>query len=109
MKTILAFSVLLSSAGFGATLNDVEFPDQYKVGDKTLELNGLGMRKKDKFGLTFKVYVGALYLAKKTQSAEEILNSKEERVVKLSFVRRVDGKDLAEAFVDGFVKNCAAD
>lgn len=107
MRILLALLMMTSVNVFGASLDDIEYPDQIKVGDKSLELNGLGMRKKDKFGLTFKVYVGALYVTKKTQSADEIMKSNDLKVLKFTFVRRVDGPAVAEGFVEGFDKNCS--
>lgn len=106
IPTLIAVCCVADLKVSAATLNDVEYADQIKVGEKSLLLNGLGIRKKDKFGLTFKVYVGALYLPKKSQSADEILAMTDLRVLKMTFVRRVDGKDLATAFEDGHGNNC---
>src|SRR5262249_60989392 len=48
----------LSLHALAAELAGATLPDTLKAGEKTLKLNGLGLRKK----AVFKVYVGGLYL-----------------------------------------------
>jgi len=48
----------LGTAALAGELAGATLPDTLKAGEKTLKLNGLGLRKK----AVFKVYVGGLYL-----------------------------------------------
>ena len=56
-------------------LAGVNMPDTLSVGDKTLKLNGVGLRKK----AIFKVYVGGLYLETPSKDAAAILASDQRR------------------------------
>jgi hypothetical protein len=52
--------------------------------------------------------VGALYLEKKAQSADEILAaSQSHKLLKLRFLRDVGAKDMRKAWSEGFEKNCS--
>ena len=63
-KTLLALACVcaFSLPILAATLADVTLPDTVTVGNQTLVLNGMGLRTK----LFIKVYVGGLYLEKKS-------------------------------------------
>jgi hypothetical protein len=82
----------------GATL-----PDTLKAGDKTLRLNGLGLRKK----AIIKVYVGGLYLESPSKDADAILASDQSRAITLSFLRDLTKAQLVEAFQESFEENAA--
>ncbi|OGR81168.1 MAG: hypothetical protein A2X32_08560 [Elusimicrobia bacterium GWC2_64_44] len=109
MKTIiLAALLVLPSLGFAAevekTLKGVSMPVSLQFEGKKLELNGLGLRTK----VVFKVYVAGLYLEKLSKSGEEIAASEQLKRVELSFLRKVDGADVAKAIADGFTNNAGA-
>jgi hypothetical protein len=92
----------LSASLLAATLADVTLPDTITVGGQTLVLNGLGMRSK----LFIKVYVGGLYLEKKTGDAAAIIQSDATKRVVLQFVYgEVTREQMVEAFEDGFKGN----
>ena len=80
----------------GATLADT-----VKAGDKTLKLNGLGLRKK----AMFKVYVGGLYLESPSKDANAILASDQAKAIRLYFLRDLTKAQLVEAFQEGFEAN----
>jgi hypothetical protein len=80
----------------GATL-----PDTLKTGEKTLKLNGLGLRKK----AMFKVYVGGLYLESPSKDAGAILASDQAKAIRLHFLRDLTKAQLVEAFQEGFEAN----
>ena len=61
----------------GATLADT-----VKTGEKTLKLNGLGLRKK----AMFKVYVGGLYLESPSKDANAILAFDQAKAIRLYFL-----------------------
>ena len=58
-------------AHFAAELAGVQMDDSVQVGDQSLVLNGLGLRKK----AIFKVYVGGLYLTAKESDTQRILSA----------------------------------
>ena len=100
----LSFVLLFAGVTLAAELNGVKMPDQVEVGGKQLVLNGLGMRLAT--FLHVKVYVGALYVEKKSHDANEILNSPEQKQVVLAFVRDVDAGKIRDAWGEGLEKNC---
>jgi hypothetical protein len=99
----LALAPALSSA---LVIEKVDVPETITVEGKTLVLNGAGIRTAERFGLTFKVFVGALYSAKKSSDANELLNATEPRVLRLTFLRRVDGKDIVDSLNANITPSC---
>jgi len=83
------------------TVNGVVLPEDIPVAGKTLVLNGVALRKK----AIFKVYVAALYVATKSQSADAILAEDEPRRMEMHFVRNVDKKKICDAWDDGLKNN----
>jgi len=85
-----------------ATLADVTLPDTITVGNQTLVLNGMGLRSK----MFIKVYVGGLYLEKKTNDAAAVIQSDSPKRVVLQFIYgEVTREQMVEAFEDGFKGN----
>jgi hypothetical protein len=82
-------------------LAGVNLPDTMSAGEKTLTLNGLGLRKK----AIFKVYVGGLYLEAPSKDAAAILAADSAKAVKMSFLRDLKKTQLTEAFAEGFEGN----
>ncbi|RPJ78225.1 MAG: hypothetical protein EHM13_14925, partial [Acidobacteria bacterium] len=80
---LVACLVALSLPVLAATLANVTLPDTITVGNKTLVLNGMGVRSK----FFVKVYVAGLYLEKKTPDANAILQQDAARRLVLQFVR----------------------
>ena len=101
----LLATLLVAASAFGATCRDIQFPDSVKVGSADLVLNGLGIRKATL--LRIKVYVGALYLPRKSSDAASILGANGRWQLVLHFVRDVDASDIRDAFQDGFQKAAA--
>ncbi len=103
-KVLVAFAsaCVLSVSLLAATLADVTLPDTITVGSQTLVLNGMGIRSK----LFIKVYVGGLYLEKKTGDAAAIVQSDATKRVVLQFVYgEVTREQMVEAFDEGFTNN----
>jgi len=97
-----AFAAAVPARRAAATeLAGVTMPDTLTVGEKTLRLNGLGLRKK----LMFKVYVGGLYLETPSKDAAAILATDEAKAVRMTFLRDVSKGQLKDAFADGFEAN----
>jgi len=79
----------------------VSLPDTLSAGDKTLRLNGLGLRKK----AIFKVYVGGLYLEAPSRDAAAIVAADAPKAVRMHFLRDLKKSQLTEAFSEGFEAN----
>lgn len=102
---LLAFSavVLLVPTAAARELSGVSMPDRTQVGDKTLVLNGMGVREATI--LNIDVYIAGLYLESKSANAREIIQSKQVKRLAMQFVRNVDRDDITKAFIEGFKKN----
>ena len=92
-----------ASAGHAAELGGVQMTDSYAVGSERLALNGMAIR--DKFFI--KVYVGGLYLPKKTNNPEEILRADTPKALLMQFVRDVKRDKLVQAYNEAFASNAA--
>jgi hypothetical protein len=93
---------VLSASLLAATLADVTLPDSITVGNQSLVLNGLGLRSK----MFIKVYVGGLYLEKKTNDPAAIINSDATKRVVMQFIYGEVSRDqMIEAFDEGFKAN----
>ena len=100
---IVALFFLISTAAQAAELSGVHIDEQIKLeNNRTLVLNGAGLREK----FWVDVYVGSLYLEKKTENVAEILSSPGSWRIQLDFVyKEVDQKKLLDAWREGFKKN----
>ena len=102
-KLVVALSFLLmSTQAFGLEVAGVNVAPTVSAGQKTLVLNGTGIRKK----FVIKVYVGALYLEKKVSSREELLKDPGDKLVRMTFVyKKVEKEKIVEAFAEGLSNN----
>ena len=82
-------------------LAGVKLPDTMSAGEKTLKLNGLGLRKKS----IFKVYVGGLYLEASSKDAAAIVAADAAKAVRMHFLRDLKKTQLTEGFSEGFEAN----
>lgn len=106
MKALL-FLLCVSSSGLVAgELYGVKFNDSIKVEEKTLTLNGMGLRSVTRFGLKIKVYVIGLYLPEKMSDAEKIVKSEGPKVYKMVFKRNVDSEKIEDGWKEAYKKNC---
>lgn len=106
MKKIALLALFALPCGLWAApetraLKGVAAPVTLQFEGKSLQLNGLGLRTK----VVFKVYVGALYLEKASKDGAEIAASEQVKRIELTFLRGVDGADVAKAIADGFANN----
>jgi hypothetical protein len=106
---IVSFGFVFAFASFALEKQGVNFEDSMTIGATKLLLNGVCLRKVSKFGIPIKVYVGGLYVAKKSSKQEEILADPALKFLRLVFLRSVDGSTLEEAWTEAFKKNCDAD
>ena len=80
----------------------IQVPETVTVGDRTLSVNGAGLRKK----AFFRVYVASLYLEKaKDHDANSVIGSDQIKRVDLGMLRDLDRGKIAEAVREGFEKN----
>jgi len=94
--------LLLSSHAHALEVAGVNVAPTVSVRQKTLALNGAGIRKK----LFVKVYVGALYTERKVASADELLRDPGEKLVRMQFVhKKVEREKIVEAFAEGLANN----
>ena len=91
----------LHTAALARELEGATLADTLKAGEKTLKLNGLGLRKKS----VFKVYVGGLYLESPSKDAGAIVASDQTKAIRLHFLRDLKKGQLVEAFQEGFDAN----
>ena len=99
----LAFGMHQAAA---AEISGVKLPDQVTVQGKTLKLNGLGLRQAT--FLKFNAYAAGLYLENTMHDADGIANSDQAKSIDIVFMRDVSMKQMADAFQEGFDKNCVA-
>ena len=99
--TAVAAVLMVSAVVQARDLAGATLPDTLEVGEKTLKLNGLGLRKK----AVFKVYVGALYLESPSKDAHAILTSDQPKAIRMHFLRDLSKAQLVEAFQEGFDAN----
>jgi len=102
-KVVLALACVcaLSIPLLAATLAGVTLPDTATVNNQTLVLNGLGLRSK----LMIKVYVGALYIEKKTSDPAAIISADAPKRVVLHFIYDPSREQMVDAFKEGFEGN----
>ena len=102
----LALLTLVGSNASAAEISGVKLPDQVSVAGKTLKLNGAGLRQATI--LKVNVYAAGLYLENSSRDGEAIANSDQAKSIEMVFMRDVTAKQMAEAFQEGFDKNCVA-
>lgn len=103
-KLALALSfLLLSSQAFALDVAGVNVAPTVSVQQKTLLLNGAGVRKAY---YTVKVYVGALYTERKVTTPAQLLADPGEKLIRMTFtMKKVEKEKIIEAFVEGLEKN----
>jgi hypothetical protein len=106
MRHVVALLALgLALPVFALEVAGVQVPDSTTVGGTTLPLNGAGLRSK----FFVKVYVGALYLEKRSSDPVAIISADAAWKVSMTFKREVEKKQVLGAFKDGFENNSRAD
>lgn len=83
------------------TLHGVDVPEHVDLAGRTLALNGAGTR----YFLFFKVYVAALYLPQKSTNPQAIYAMPGPKELKLTMLRDVSGKELADKLNEGIKDN----
>ena len=100
----LALSLaLLGNAGAAPTTT--VFAPTVQLSGSTLHLNGKGTRHR----AIFKVYEMALYLPRKTKSAEEVLSQTGPKQIDFTAMRELDTTEVGLALVKGMRANATAE
>jgi hypothetical protein len=97
---LLALTALAAGAQ-PAELEGVKLEPTAQVGGAALQLNGAGLRTR----AIFKVYVAALYVPQKANSAAALLAQKGPRRVAITMLRNVDADTFAGALSEGLRNN----
>jgi len=102
-KLAVALSfLLLSSHAWALDVAGVNVSPTVVIHQKTLSLNGAGIRKK----LFVKVYVGSLYTERKVTTPAQLLADPGEKLVRMNFVHsKVEKEKIIEAFAEGLRNN----
>ena len=101
--SVVLITLVALSPARAATLAEVSLPDDATVGDKTVVLNGLGLRTATM--LKVKVYVIGLYLESKSSDPQAIIASGESKRIAMHFVHKVTAKELRGGWTEGFEDN----
>ncbi len=105
MRQVAALLVVFAMAvplGWAGELVNVTMDDEVSVGDATLTLNGMGLRKK----MFVKVYVAGLYLEASTASAADVVSAPGvKRVVMHFLTNKATKKKMDAAWTEGFEAN----
>jgi Chalcone isomerase-like len=102
----LALLALTGRNASAAEISGVKLPDQVTVAGKSLKLNGAGLRQAT--FLKVNVYAAGLYLENSSGDGDAIANSDQSKSIEMVFMRDVSAKQMADAFQEGFDKNCVA-
>ena len=98
----LVGSITAMSAGAQPVeMEGQKFEPTVQVGGQTLNLNGVGLRRR----AIFKVYVAGLYVPQKSTNAATLINDKGARRVSLRMLRDVDAGSFIDSFNDGLKNN----
>ena len=101
---ILFFSTLFLLPGLckAIEIEGVSIPESAQVENRTLHLNGAGVRTK----FFFDIYLASLYLEQPSSSANEIINSKTTKRLTMDILYdEVTKEKLATGWEQGFRKN----
>ncbi len=106
LLTVLSLALLPWTAQ-AAEFEGIKLPDSVRVseGGPELLLNGAGLRTR----FLFRVYVGALYVQKKTGAAGAVINDAGAKRMALYMLRELPADQFADALEDGLKNNNAAD
>ena len=106
LRANLVIGLVASMAAMSAGAQPVEMEGQkfeptVQVGGQTLNLNGVGLRRR----AIFKVYVAGLYVPQKSTNAATVINDKGARRVSLRMLRDVDAGSFIDSFNEGLKNN----
>jgi hypothetical protein len=98
-------AVVASTLGINAQAKEhkgVNFPDEIKVGDTNLKLNGTGVRTAMSI---ISVYVAGLYVATPSTDTNTIVNEKSPKKIDMHFLMSLGKDKLKDGWDEGFFRN----
>jgi len=96
---LLLLGICFSAASHALTVKNIELPEQLMLEQNTLVLNGAGIRSK----FVFDIYVGALYVTKKSNTAAAIIADPGAKLVRMQFVYdEVSAEKMRDGWSEGF-------
>lgn len=104
--TTILIALLVASTATAGSRAGITMPDKITVANKTLTLNGMGLREATV--LHVDVYVAGLYVEHPSSNPAELVAANETKVIVLRFKRNVGRKDILEAWNQGFARNATA-
>lgn len=99
--SLMAGCLLLSWNACAAEVEGVKLPDTLHVGQRSLVLNGAGVRTR----FFLDMYVAALYLKEKNASSDAILSDDSENRIELHMLRDVSSETLSKLFNEAIRRN----
>jgi len=100
-KFVFIIFLAFSAQTHALELSDVKLDENIQLDKQQLVLNGAGIRKK----LLLKVYIGALYLAEKTHSADTVLADAGAKRMSFILLRDVSGKQVLNGINEAILPN----
>lgn len=100
---MLAAAALIYGPVRAAEIEGVKIPDRVTLGKADLVLNGAGVRTR----AFFRVYVGALYLMQKSNSAQAVFSDAGAKRIAMHMLRDLTAEQLFSALNDGLKANHA--
>lgn len=107
-RVACAIAVMLLAATFASAeeVEGVDLPETLTVNGHELVLNGSGVRTK----FRIPIYVGALYLTKKSSDADAVCEADQAMAIRMHMVYgRLTGDQMVGAIEDGFAKATGGD
>jgi Chalcone isomerase-like len=101
MMGLVGSMAAVSAGAQPAEMEGQKFEPTVQVGGQTLNLNGVGLRRR----AIFKVYVAGLYVPQKSTNPATLINDKGARRVSLRMLRDVDAGSFIDSFNDGLKNN----
>lgn len=102
---LLAAALAAPAPAGAAEVSGIEIPDQVRLENQTLILNGAGVRRK----FFFRIYLGALYLPTATTEAEQAITMPGPKRVLMHFIYdELTREQIVGAWNDGFEANLTA-
>ena len=101
MMGLVGSMAAVSAGAQPAEMEGQKFEPTVQVGGQTLNLNGVGLRRR----AIFKVYVAGLYVSQKSTNPATLINDKSARRVSLRMLRDVDAGSFIDSFNDGLKNN----
>ena len=92
----------LSVNAYAVEVAGITLDPSVRVKEKTLTLNGYGVRKK----LFFKIYIGSLYTAGRVSTPAALLADTGDKLIRMNFLHsKVEKEKITGAFAEGFANN----